>query len=134
MIVSQTETVAVLSDYFHFGNNHDLISFLLGLFGFSELLTISKMEIVVQLLQYLQQLRINREFRFSMKQMNELVGISDRLLFPNSLDDSCNFCNSHFFQLFPFWKEQLYKIGNPDFSIQQFFLIQNNSYFCMDKP
>ena len=64
MIVSQTETVAVLSGYFHFGNNNDLISFLLELFGFSELLTISKMEIVVQLLQNLQQLRINREFRF----------------------------------------------------------------------
>jgi hypothetical protein len=63
MIVSQTETVAVLSGYFHFGNNHDLISFLLELFGFSELLTISKMEIVVQLLQNLQQ-RINRKFRF----------------------------------------------------------------------
>ena len=57
------ETVAVLSGYFHFGNNHDLISFLLELFGFSELLTISKMEIVVQLLQNLQQ-RINRKFRF----------------------------------------------------------------------
>ena len=81
MIVSQTETVIVLSGYFHFGNNHDLISFLLELFGFSELLTISKMEIVVQLLQNLQQLRINREFRFSMKQLNELVGISNRLLF-----------------------------------------------------
>ncbi len=64
MIVSQTETVAVLSGYFHFENDHDLISFLLELFVFSELLTISKMEIVEQLLQYLQQLRINREFRF----------------------------------------------------------------------
>ena len=95
MIVSQTETIAVLSGYFHFENDHDLISFLLELFGFSELLTISKMEIVDvfewlfpfwkipplvvrlfrttdcfqnensrQLLQNLQQLRINREFRF----------------------------------------------------------------------
>lgn len=64
MIVSQTETVAVLRGYFHFGNHHDLISFLLELFGFSELLTISKMEIVEQLLQKLQQLRINRKSRF----------------------------------------------------------------------
>ena len=64
MIVSQTETVAVLSGYFHFGNNHDLISFLPELFGFSELLTVSKMEIVGQLLQNLQQLRTNRKFRF----------------------------------------------------------------------
>ena len=67
MIVSQTETVAVLSGYFHFENDHDLISFLLELFGFSELLTISKMEIVVQLLQNLQQLRIIGNSDFSMK-------------------------------------------------------------------
>ena len=64
MIVSQTETVAVLSGYFHFGNNHDLISFLLELFGISELLTVYKMKKVGQLLQNLQQLRINRKFRF----------------------------------------------------------------------
>ena len=64
MIVSQTETVAVLSGYFHFGNNHDLISFLLELYGFSELLTISILETVGQLLQNLQQLRTDREFRF----------------------------------------------------------------------
>ena len=63
MIVSQTETVAVLSGYFHFGNHHDWLE----LFGFSELLTISKMEIVEQLLQNLQQLRINRKFRFFYK-------------------------------------------------------------------
>ena len=44
---------------------------------------------------------------FSMKQLNELVGISDRLLFPNSLDDSCNFCNSHFFSYFHFGKNYL---------------------------
>ena len=71
MIVSQTETVAVLSGYFHFGNNHDLISFLLELFGFSELLTISKMEIVEQLLQNLQQLKNNRNFRFFKKNLSE---------------------------------------------------------------
>ena len=50
-IVSQIETVAVLSGYFHFGKYHDQS------FGFSELLTISKMEIVVQLLHNLQQLK-----------------------------------------------------------------------------
>ena len=81
MIVSQTETVAVLSGYFHFGNNHDLISFLLELFGFSELLTVSKMKIVWQLLQNLQQLKKIGNSDFSIEQLNELVGISDRLLF-----------------------------------------------------
>ena len=40
------ETVAVLSGYFHFENDHYLISFLLELFGYSELLTVSKMKIV----------------------------------------------------------------------------------------
>lgn len=77
----------------------------LQLFGISELLTIFKMEIVGQLLQILQQLKKNRDFRFSMKQEKELVGNSDRLLFLNSLDDGCNFCNGHGCQLFPFWKE-----------------------------
>ena len=43
-----------------------------------------------------------------MRQLNELVGISDRLLFFNSLDDCCNLCNGHYFQLFPFWKELKY--------------------------
>ena len=99
------ETVAVLSGYFHFGNNHDLISFLLELFGFSELLTISKMEIVVQLLQNLQQLRINREFRFFYETIKRTCRNFLQVAFPNSLDDSCNFCNSHHSQLFPLWKE-----------------------------
>lgn len=54
-----------------------------------------------QLLHNLQQLKKNRNFRFIKK---EPVGIPDRLLFPNSFDDSCIFCNSHYSQLFPFWK------------------------------
>ena len=99
MIVSQTETVAVLSGYFHFGNNHDLISFLLELFGFSELLTVHKMKKVGQLLQNLQQLKKIGHSDFPLRQKDKLVGISDRLLFPNSLDDSCIFCNSHFFSV-----------------------------------
>jgi len=61
------------------------------MFGISELLTVSSMGIVWQLLQNLQQLKKIGHSDFSMKQLNELVGISDRLLFPNSLDDSCNF-------------------------------------------
>ena len=105
------ETVAVLSGYFHFGNNHDLISFLLELFGFSELLTIFKMEnsrAVIAKFATTEDKSGVPIFLLN-KQLNELVGIADRLLFPNSLNDRCNFCNSHFFSCFHFGKNSCTK-------------------------
>ena len=69
-----------------------------------------------------------------MKQLNELVGISDRLFFPNSLDDSCNFCNSHFFSYFHFGNNFCTKSEIPIFLYNNSFLYRIILIFAWKNP